>query len=39
MDLTEAQIFEIKNLNLIYVFTTDNIIKNNSEKYIVLICV
>lgn len=34
MDLTEAQIFEIKNLNLIYAFTTDNIIKNNSEKYI-----
>ena len=34
MDLTEAQISEIKNLNLIYVFTTDNIIKNNSEKYI-----
>ena len=34
MDLTEDQIFEIKNLNLIYVFTTDNIIKNNSEKYI-----
>ena len=34
MNLTEAQIFEIKNLNLIYVFTTDNIIKNNFEKYI-----
>lgn len=34
MDLIEAQISEIKNLNLIYVFTTDNIIKNNSEKYI-----
>ena len=34
MDLTEAQIFEIKNLNLIYVFTTDNIIKNSSQKYI-----
>jgi len=34
MDLIEAQIFELKNLNLIYVFSTDNILKNNLNKYI-----
>lgn len=34
MDLIEAKIAEIKNLNLIYIFTTDSILKNNSEKYI-----
>lgn len=34
MDLIEAQIAEIKNLNLIYIFSTDNILRNNSNKYI-----
>lgn len=34
MDLIEAQIAEIKNINLIYVFTTDEILKNSSNKYI-----
>jgi len=34
MDLIEAKIAEIKNLNLIYIFTTDSILKNNTEKYI-----
>lgn len=34
MNLKEAQISEIKNLNLIYVFTTDHILKNKSDKYI-----
>lgn len=34
MDLLEANIAEIKNLNAIYVFTTDNILKENSNKYI-----
>ena len=34
MDLKEVQISEIKNLNLIYIFTTDNILRGKSEKYI-----
>lgn len=34
MDLIQAQIAEIKNLNLIYIFTTDNILKDNSNKYV-----
>lgn len=34
MDITEAKISEIKNLNLIYVFTTDNILKNKTSEYI-----
>lgn len=34
MNLIQAQIAEIKNLNLIYVFTTDNILNNNTQKYI-----
>lgn len=34
MDLIQAQISEIKNLNVIYIFTTDSILKNNSEKYV-----
>lgn len=34
MDLIEAKIAEIKNLNLIYIFTTDNILKNSSDKYV-----
>ena len=28
MDLIEAKIADIKNLNLIYIFTTDSILKN-----------
>lgn len=34
MDLIEAKIAEIKNLNLIYIFTTDSILRNKSEKYV-----
>lgn len=34
MDLIQAQISEIKNLNAIYIFTTDSILKNNTEKYV-----
>jgi hypothetical protein len=34
MDLIEAKIAEIKNLNLIYIFTTDNILKNKTDKYV-----
>ncbi len=34
MDLKEVQISEIKNLNLIYVFTTDSIFKKGSNKYV-----
>ena len=34
MDLKEVQISEIKNLKLIYVFTTDSIFKNESNKYV-----
>lgn len=34
MDLIEARIAEIKNLNLIYIFTTDNILKNKTDKYV-----
>lgn len=34
MDLIQAKIAEIKNLNAIYVFTTDDILKDNSNKYI-----
>jgi len=34
MELKEVQISEIKNLNLIYVFTTDSIFKNGSNKYV-----
>mgnify|MGYP006898692151 CR=1 FL=1 len=32
MDLIEAKIAEIKNLNLIYIFTTDNILKNKTKE-------
>ena len=31
MDLIEAKIAEIKNLNLIYIFTTDNILNSDFE--------
>ena len=34
MELKEVQISEIKNLNLIYVFTTDSIFKKGSNKYV-----
>ena len=34
MNLTEVQISEVKNLNLIYIFTTDHILKGKTEKYI-----
>ena len=34
MNLTEVQISEIKNLNLIYIFTTDHILRNKTEKYV-----
>ena len=34
MELKEVQISEIKNLKLIYVFTTDSIFKNESNKYV-----
>ena len=34
MNLKEAQITEIKNLNLIYIFTTDNLLIGKSEKFI-----
>ena len=34
MTLTEVQISEIKNLNLIYIFTTDSILKDKSKRYI-----
>lgn len=34
MELKEVQISEIKNLNLIYVFTTDSIFKQESNKYV-----
>lgn len=33
MDLIEAKIAEIKNLNLIYIFTTDNLLKE-TEQYL-----
>lgn len=34
MDIKEVQISEIKNLNLIYIFTTDSILKDKSKSYI-----
>ena len=34
MNLTEVQISEVKNLNLIYIFTTDHILRSSTEKYI-----
>lgn len=34
MDLKEAQISELKNINLIYVFATDSIFKKGSNKYV-----
>jgi len=34
MDLKEVQISEIKNLNSIWVFTTDSIFNNKSNKYV-----
>ena len=34
MDIIEAKISEIKNLNLIYVFTTDNILRDKNSEYI-----
>jgi len=34
MELKEVQISEIKNLKLIYVFTTDSIFRNESNKYV-----
>ena len=34
MNLTEVQISEVKNLNLIYIFTTDHILRGHSEKYV-----
>lgn len=34
MDLKEVQISEIKNLNLVYVFTTDSIFKKGTNKYV-----
>ena len=34
MDIREVQISEIKNLNLIYIFTTDSILKSKSNRYI-----
>ncbi len=34
MDLIEVQISEIKNLDLIYVFSTDSIFKNETNKYV-----
>lgn len=34
MNLIDAQISEIKNLNLIYIFTTDNIFKDKTNKYV-----
>lgn len=34
MELKEVQISEIKNLNLIYVFTTDSIFKKGTNKYV-----
>lgn len=34
MNLIEAQIAEIKNLNLIYIFTTDSILKDKMNEYV-----
>lgn len=34
MDLLEAKIAEIKNLELIYIFTTDSILKDKTNEYI-----
>ena len=34
MTLTEVQISEIKNLNLIYIFTTDHILRGKTDKYV-----
>lgn len=34
MAISEYQINEIKNINLIYVFSVDSIFKNNTKKYI-----
>lgn len=34
MDLLEAKIAEIKNLNLIYIFTTDSILKDKTNEYV-----
>ena len=34
MDIREVQISELKNLNLIYIFTTDSILKDKSKRYI-----
>lgn len=34
MDLIEAKIAEIKNLNLIHIFAIDSLLKNNPDKYV-----
>ena len=34
MKLSEAQIYSIKNLDLIYIFATDSILNNETNKYI-----
>lgn len=34
MNLTEVQISEVKNLNLIYIFTTDHILRGKTDKYV-----
>lgn len=34
MDLLEAKIAEIKNLDLVYIFTTDSILKDKTKEYV-----